>query len=306
MIGRDPARDIYIGVDGGATKTVARVESAAGELLGQGRGGAANIRLSVEGSWRSILEAVEQALAEAGLGLASDGHRFHLGAGLAGTEVCSAREAFLNTPHPFSRLLLKSDAYTSCLGAHDGADGAVIAIGTGTVAYQIESGRETQISGWGFPHGDEGSGAWLGLEAIRLTLQWRDGRQPGCPLLEAVYAHFDQDLARLVAWANQATATQFAQITPLVVEQANRGVPLALALMRRAAAEIDRIGEALSAASTHPLPCCLQGGMAPFIEPFLGAALRERLVPKRADAVRGALLMIRRAVQPSFNRTNRS
>ena len=117
-------------------------------------------------------------------------HRFYCGAGLAGTEVTSACDQFLNAPHPFARLILKSDGYTSCLGAHGGRDGALIAIGTGTVAFQIEGDKEYKVGGWGFPHGDEGSGAWLGLEAVRLTLHWLDGRgepfaAPGvrvCPL----------------------------------------------------------------------------------------------------------------------------
>ncbi len=292
-----PKRDIFIGVDGGATKTLVRVESADGALLGEGRGGSANICQSVEESWGSIHQALDQALAKAGLRLDDGDHQFHCGVGLAGTELPSARERFYNTPHPFARLLLKSDAYTSCLGAHDGADGAVIAIGTGTVAYQIEAGREYQVSGWGFPHGDEGSGAWLGLEAVRLTLQWRDGRQPTSPLVAAVFAHFDDDLSRLMAWVNQATATRFAQLAPLVIEQVEQGAPLAVALIRRGAAEIDRIGAALEAAASRPLPCCLQGGLAPFLEPWLEEALRVRLVPKRAEAVYGALLMIRRAVQ---------
>ena len=44
------------------------------------------------------------------------------------------------------------------------------------------------------------------------------------------------------------------------------------------------------------LPCSLSGGLAPFIEPWLGEALRARLVPCELDAVHGALLMIRQAV----------
>src|SRR5689334_21746470 len=184
-----PTHDLFIGIDGGATKTLVRVENALGEALGQGQGGPANIRLSVEGSWRSVHEALDQALAQSGLRLDDGGHRFYCGAGLAGTEVASACDQFINTPHPFARLVLKSDGYTSCLGAHGGRDGALIAIGTGTVAYQIEAGRECKVGGWGFPHGDEGSGAWLGLEAVRLTLHWLDGRGSPSSLLEAVHAH---------------------------------------------------------------------------------------------------------------------
>jgi glucosamine kinase len=252
----------------------------------------------VEGSWQSINDALKEALAPSGLRVDDGQHRFYCGAGLAGTEVTSACDQFLNTPHPFARLILKSDGYTSCLGAHGGRDGALIAIGTGTVAFQIEGDKESRAGGWGFPHGDEGSGAWLGLEAVRLTLHWLDGRGERSPLLESVYAHFDKDLMRLVIWANQANATQFAQIAPLVIEHVKRQTPLAVTLIQQAAREIDRLGAALAAQSENKsLPCSLLGGLAQFIEPWLGDSLRSRLVPCEADSVTGALLMIRKAVQ---------
>jgi glucosamine kinase len=91
------------------------------------------------------------------------------------------------------------------------------------------------------------AGAWLGLEAVRLTLHWLDGRREASPLLESVYAHFDKDLMRLVIWANQANATQFAQIAPLVIEHVKRETPLAVILIKQAAHEIDRLEAALAA-----------------------------------------------------------
>ena len=298
MNNSNPTQDIFIGIDGGATKTIARVEDAHGEFLGQGQGGPANIRLSVEGSWQSIHDALREALVKPGLRLEDGRHRFYCGAGLAGTEVPSACDQFVNTPHPFARLILKSDGYTSCLGAHGGGDGATIAIGTGTVGYQIEGDKEYKVGGWGFPHGDEGSGACLGLEAVRLTLHWLDGRGEPSPLLEAVYAHFDRDLIRLVVWANQANATQFAQIAPIVIEQVKRQTPLAVTLIQQAAGEIDRLAAALAAQSIDKTsPCSLLGGLAQFIEPWLGESLRARLVPCKLDAVHGAVLMIRKALQ---------
>lgn len=291
-------QDIFIGVDGGATKTIVRAENASGQSLGQGQGGPANIRLSVEGSWQSINDALKEALASTGLRVDDGQHRFYCGAGLAGTEVTSACDHFLNTPHPFDQLILKSDGYTSCLGAHGGRDGALIAIGTGTVAFQIEGDKEYKAGGWGFPHGDEGSGAWLGLEAVRLTLHWLDGRDEPSPLLESVYAHFDDDLMRLVIWANQANATQFAQIAPLVIDHAKQKTPLALTLIKQAAVEVDRLASALAAQSQNKsLPCSLLGGLAQFIEPWLGDSLRSRLVPCESDSVSGALLMIRKSVR---------
>lgn len=258
MSNADLTRDIFVGVDGGATKTIVRVENAVGEILGQGQGGPANIRLSVEGSWQSINDALKEALAPSGLRLDDGQHRFYCGAGLAGTEVTAACDQFLNAPHSLARLILKSDGYTSCLGAHGGRDGALIAIGTGTVAFRIEEGQESRAGGWGFPHGDEGSGSWLGVEAVRLTLHWLDDRREPSPLLESVYAHFDHDLMRLVIWANQANATQFAQIAPLVVEHVKGETPLAVTLIQQAAREIDRLGRRwpLKAAIRHCHAVC--------------------------------------------------
>ena len=61
--------DVFVGIDGGASKTLLRLEDAEGRVVATGHGGAANIRLSVEESWRSIRDALAQALSQAGLSL---------------------------------------------------------------------------------------------------------------------------------------------------------------------------------------------------------------------------------------------
>jgi glucosamine kinase len=287
--------DIFIGVDGGATKTLVRVEDGQGNLLGEGKSGPSNVRLSVEMTWESILSAIGEAFRAANLSLALNSYNLYVGCGLAGTQVPSSRDRFLNTPHPFAQLMVESDGYTSCLGAHGGKDGTVIAIGTGVTAYKIEGESTCKVSGWGFPQGDEGSGAWLGLEAIRLTLQWQDGRVPPSPLLEDIFQYFKNDLMQLSIWANQAHSSQFAQIAPLVVNHVQQKTPLALELMQKAAWEIDKIGIALAKKSRKALPCSLLGGMAPSIEPWLSQELRSRLIPPQYDSVQGAIIMIRRA-----------
>ncbi|MDY6785916.1 MAG: BadF/BadG/BcrA/BcrD ATPase family protein [Cyanobacteriota bacterium] len=288
--------NIFIGVDGGATKTLVRVEDSQGNLLGEGKSGPSNVRLSVEMTWESILSALGEAFRQAHLSLDRDSYNFYVGCGLAGTQVPEARDRFLNTPHPFAQLIVESDGYTSCLGAHNGNDGTVIAIGTGVTAYKIEGESRCKVSGWGFPQGDEGSGAWLGLEAIRLTFQWQDGRISPSPLLEDIFRHFDSDLMQLSIWANQARSAQFAQIAPFVVNGVAKDDPLALNLIQKAAGEVDKIGAALARKSCNPLPCSLLGGMAPFLEPWLSEKLRSRLVPPQFDSVRGALILIRRTL----------
>jgi glucosamine kinase len=289
-------RDIFIGIDGGATKCKVRIEDSHGKLLGQAVGGPANIRLSVTTAWRSIYTAIEEVLTAQDISLRDKNFSFHVGVGLAGCEVAEARAKFLNTPHSFHTLHLMTDAHAACIGAHAGKDGAIIIIGTGVIGYEIQDSVGTQVGGWGFPHDDEGGGAWLGLEAVRLTFQAYDLRHEKTPLTEDVFAYFDKDINHFASWANRANSSEFARLAPLVINHCQQKEASAVRLMKKAALAVNRVGAALEkkhAHKTHPLPCALFGGISPFIEPWLGEELRTRLVVRQGDANTGAILLVK-------------
>lgn len=291
--------NIFIGVDGGGTSSRLRIENESGDTIGEGFNGPANIRLSVEGTWKSIYAALDDALKQAGLELSDQRYRFHIGCGLAGTELLDACERFVATKHPFTSLILKSDAYTACLGAHNGKDGSIIIIGTGVVGYQIEGDYEVKIGGWGFPQGDEGSGAWLGLEAIRLTLKWQDGRIEGTPMLQEVFAHFNNDTTATVTWSSAAQSSQFGQLAPIVTKHIADKDPWALELINRGAKEIDAIATTMNHKQQdlqRKLPCCLIGGISKSVQPWVSKNLQSRLVHRCHDAVKGAIFMIKKKV----------
>lgn len=295
------AQDIFIGVDGGATKVQVRIEDSAGRLIGQGRGGPSNIRLSVSVTWASIFQAIEEALYSSGISIYDKTrYSFHAGMGLAGCETKDAYQEFLKHPHPFKTLKVVSDAHTSCLGAHGGRDGAIIIAGTGVVGYQLENGKSTKVGGWGFPHDDIGSGAWLGLEVTRLTFQWIDHRIEKSPLLEEVFDFFNQDLDYFLGWANHANSTEYARLAPLIINFAQHNDHIAIQLLKTAAIGIDSIHATLLKLQRNqstPLPCSLFGGISPFLLPYLSESLRKRIVPQKADENKGALLMIRDEVR---------
>lgn len=289
----------FIGVDGGATKCSIRVEDEAGNLLGQAVSGPANIRISVPMAWQSIHNAFEKVMQSLTINVNDPGCQFHAGMGIAGCEVGSAYKAFIHHPHKFHSLAVIGDAHAACLGAHGGKDGALIIAGTGVAGYQIDGGQTAKVSGWGFPHDDLGSGAWLGLEAARLTLQCHDGRAPSSALAKAVMAHFDHQFERFVNWANQANSTAFAELAPLVIQVSQAGDASALNLLRQAARALDAVGSALYAKQqnkTAPLPCAMTGGIAPFLEPLLGQSLRARMVPCKLPPEAGAILYARQVM----------
>ena len=103
--------------------------------------------------------------------------------------------------HPFASVRFISDGLAACLGAHGGADGAVVVAGTGSIGVGLIGRRELRFGGYGFPISDEGSGADIGLQAIKLALRAADERGETSPLLEEVLGFFDHDPCQAVAWS---------------------------------------------------------------------------------------------------------
>ncbi len=113
-----------------------------------------------------------------------------------------------------SEVHLAHDAITSYLGALGERTGAVVAAGTGAVTLAVGPSRVSRVDGWGHLMGDEGSGFWIGRQALTAAMWAHDGRGPATLLLDELEAEFadvsraylelqaDPDrVARIAAWA---------------------------------------------------------------------------------------------------------
>lgn len=289
---------LFLGVDGGGTKSRIVIRDDKGMLLGKALSGPASIRISTELAWNSIDQGINAAAKQAQIDIYSNHYEVYAGMGLAGCEVDTKVQRFLARPHLFKKLLLNSDGYCACLGAHDCQDGAIVTIGTGMVGFATVGPHVFKTSGWGFPQGDEGAGAWLGLEAARYTAQWLDGRRAATPLLKAIYARFKDDEDYFVQWLDAAKATDFATLAPIVMEYVAKSERLAVRLINRTAQEVNRIFYALQRKATlakSQLNYCLFGGIAPFVQPWIADEFKACLTARQYDAVEGAVFMVQRA-----------
>ncbi|MDE2371495.1 MAG: ATPase, partial [Burkholderiales bacterium] len=176
----------HVGVDGGGSGTRACLQDAAGRALGRGEAGPSGLSQGVEQAWRHVDAALAAAFAAAGIDRPPCG-AIAIGLGLAGANVERLRGAFLAADPGYAACRLDNDAIAMLVGAHAGGAGIVVAAGTGSVAVAQDAlGGRRLIGGWGFPAGDEGSGAWLGLEAVRLAQAAVDGRAAASALAAAV------------------------------------------------------------------------------------------------------------------------
>ena len=281
---------LFAGVDGGGTGCRARIEDAEGRVLGSGIAGPATLRLGVERALAEVEKACRAALADAGLEADAVG-ALRVGAGLAGIGRKDIREQLAIRPHAYRSIVYAHDATTACLGAHAAREGGIVIVGTGSIGFALVDGREVRVGGYGFPISDEGSGADLGLHAIRLALRAHDERALGTRLTREVMQRFHDDPYEAVAWMDRATATDYATFAPLVMRHADAGDAVARCIVRDAAEQIDELVRRLLESGASRV--ALLGGLASPMQPWLAPDVQRRLVPVEGDAVDGALHLAR-------------
>jgi glucosamine kinase len=286
------AERLFIGVDGGGSRTRARLRDEAGAMLGEGEAGPGNARLG-EAGYGEVMKACHAALAAAGL-RPDDFRRVHAGFGLAGTQQDRDRQWVLERPHPFASLTVDTDAYAAYLGAFRGGDGAVLILGTGSCGLAVVAGKRTSVGGWGAEIGDEGSGAAIGRLAIRRALWALEGMAPMTALAGDVLAAFDRDPANAVAWADTATPRDYADFAPRVFDHADAGDALALAIVGEAARDATMLIDRLIALGAPSI--AMVGGVFPRLYGWLPERVRPVLTEPAGSAVDGAILMAVRAL----------
>jgi len=281
--------EFLIGVDGGGTGTRVRLARADGAELAQGSGGPSGLGHGIANAWTNIDHAVTRAFAEAGIArpaLAA----LALGAGLAGVHNPEWAAQFAAANPGYAALRVASDAYTTLLGAHGGAPGCIVALGTGSVGEALlPDGTHRAVGGWGFPSGDEASGAWLGLMAANHAQQVCDGRLPMAPFGAAIIEAMGGTREAMQGWLGKASQTVFATLAPLVLEHAASS-PMARGFLADAGEQVARMADALDPDGALPLALC--GGLAEPMRPYLPEALRARCLRPQGDAAFGALRMI--------------
>ena len=286
--------EFVVGVDGGGSGTRALLTRPDGAVIGAGRAGPSALARGIGPAWQAIVGATRQAFESAGLRPAA-WSACALGAGLAGASHRPWRDAFLAADPGFAQIALDTDSFTMLLGAHAGQPGAIVAAGTGSVGEVLRrDGSRTGVGGWGFPIGDEGSGAWLGWRAVQHAQRALDGRAAAGPLARQVWKTCGADAVALLDWSRNALQFDYAQLAPAVFE-AEAEDAVAAALLAAAVTELETLARALDADGA--LPLAVSGSVGRRLAPRFAPALRARCVELAQSADAGALTLIRRALQ---------
>src|SRR4029077_14955690 len=98
-------------------------------------------------------------------------------AGAARPDSAAFYTQVLESLIPGAHIIIESDAFIASLGAIGIDPGILLIAGTGSIVIGRDNNRNMfRVGGWGPPFGDEGSGFWIGREAVRAALRSMDVR----------------------------------------------------------------------------------------------------------------------------------
>lgn len=218
--------DLYLGVDGGGTKTQAVIVDARNRTLGAGVSGPSNpLRVGVQPAAAAVRDAIDRACAEAGV------RRNEVAAleiGLAGVKRADLRERVreaLAALH-VDPIEIVTDADIALYGATNGEPGLVLIAGTGSICCGKNArGKFASAGGWGPLVGDEGGGSWIARHALQAIARSTDGRGPQTVLGREACEYFNvstpDDLSTAI-YAPNVTNERLAGFGRCVIEAAHK------------------------------------------------------------------------------------
>jgi len=213
---------MFLGVDGGGTKCRMRLVDKHLITLGEAEIEApSNLQVgNGEAAFAAINKLTQMVFLEAGINI-EQAANVSACFGMAGARLHKAKTDFAARSFPFASTKIVDDIDIARAGAHLGADGAVLIIGTGSAGLGEVDGIRFQVGGWGFLVGDAMSGAWLGRKLIRKSLKAFEGFEGGSDLTKAVMEKFDNDPQKLMEWSFSnkkalAYAGSTAEISPSI------------------------------------------------------------------------------------------
>lgn len=236
---------LFLGVDGGGSKTAALLADEQGQVHGRGLSGAANYQIvGMEQTVVSVRQAVEEALQ-----------------GRAPDAICYCM-AGADMPYDFEQLrdalgslgfacptVIHNDVISIFRAGSRFPYGVGIVCGTGFNAGGIsKDGREFRLPALGAITGDCAGGEHLGVGAMGAAFRAWDGRGQPTLLAEAILRTFNApDFETLADWYVQQKIEyqQIRELAPLVFEMAEQGDAVAQRMIREQGVELGTAAKAV-------------------------------------------------------------
>ncbi len=227
---------VVLGIDGGGTRTRASIAQNGSILAFAENGSIKRLRVgaaAAEENFRALLAEVYKQAGVTSVAAAC--------AGVASPTMPGVPEWITAVLKDFraERCEVVGDEMIALDAAFRGGAGILQIAGTGSncIGRTPDGGRES-AGGWSSRLGDEGSGYWIGLHAVRRGLHAHDREEP-TRVLETVGAIWGtKTIDELVNLGDSTPGPDFAALAPAISRLAEEGDPVALGVLKQAAADL--------------------------------------------------------------------
>jgi len=241
---------LYLGIDGGATRTRAIIVRENGEVLGIGESAGSNYQsVGIDRARAHIDEAVSLAFDTALLPRRSVSGAF---LGIAGVVTGIDRSIvgeIVSDLDLATTITVDHDIRIAHAGGLGGGEGIALIAGTGSSCYgRRADGRVHRAGGWGALLDDVGSGYWIGLEGLRQVIRSIDGRGPSTSLFKTLLRELGvddpEDLLRL-SGIDGLPKESIAALAPVVFAASKAGDDVATRVVHHGAVELSGMIDAV-------------------------------------------------------------
>ncbi|MCE5235127.1 MAG: BadF/BadG/BcrA/BcrD ATPase family protein [Clostridiaceae bacterium] len=244
---------LYLGIDGGGTKTAFAICGAAGRVLAEGLQPTSHyMQCGLGGVTRTLAAGLQDVCGKAGVGPGDIAFAFAGCGGYGDVEADKApiraavKAALGDIPHAVG-----NDCENALAGSLAGAPGINIIAGTGSMGFgRNAAGESMRCGGWHHAIGsDEGSGYWIGLRLLQDFTKQSDGRYEKTPLYGAVrgalFLAADGDVIARVVREWKLDRSRIAALSPIVSALYDQNDPYAKRILADAAQELASIARAI-------------------------------------------------------------
>ncbi|MCA0991504.1 N-acetylglucosamine kinase [Guptibacillus hwajinpoensis] len=253
-------KKVYMGIDGGGTKTVGLICNQDGVILSKSIVGSTNVKSRPEVEVRAAIHQVTTELMS----------------GVKERELCSV---FVSTaggdrevdqlrwkkwvlevlPGYKGGLEVRNDAYGALASGTFSMEGTVVIAGTGSIAYALDPDGSRRAGGWGYLFGDEGSGYDIGQHALRTVAMMHDGRL----IVDKAFCDELLSFLKLTSVTEMITAIyedpyarmKIASVAEVVIALAEKRNPTALGLVQHAYQKLSELINAIEVRSGRLVVC---------------------------------------------------
>lgn len=228
----------FLALDAGGTRTECWLADGERVLARETGGTVKLMNVGEEEATARLLDLLTRTAAKASVSLHSVNRTCVGLAGISSSGVRAWAETLL-AASVGGEVLLVGDEEIALHAAFGNGPGILVISGTGShVVGRCSDGTRMTAGGWGPMLGDEGSGYWIGLEAIRSGLRARDRGVPTCILRDIVHFWEVDGTGGLIAKANMRPRPDFAALAIVVAQCAEQGDAIARSVLERAGAEL--------------------------------------------------------------------